>query len=196
VSDVVYTMTTEDVGAGPSTEFLTSNVDFATRTIFVGDIDAESTTAFIKAMHLLAAQSADHINIIMFSAGGLVYGALAMYDAIRSVDTVVQIDVFGACMSAAVIVVQACDRRFIRKHATVMVHNGSTGVDGDPLTVAAWGKQAHLDLKLMHQLLAKGSGKTEAYWKRKCAKGDYILTADQAQQQGLFDEVISGDEEE
>lgn len=165
-------------------------MDFETRTIFLGDIDPRSSSGFIKAMHLLQSDSDLPIHIILNSNGGHWTDALAIYDCIVSADTMVTVEVYGKCMSAAVPIVQACDERGVHPNATVMIHNGSQDSSGDVLSFEAWGKWAKRERERMYDILASKSGRPSSFWRRKCQGGDFICGADQAVELGLFDGVI------
>lgn len=146
---------------------------------------------FVRCMHLLMSDCDDPVHILMNSGGGHWLDALAIYDCIRDADTLVTIEVLGKCMSAAVPIVQACEKRFIHPNATVMVHNGSHEASGvDALTLEQWGKNSTAERKRMYAMLAARSPKDAGYWRRKCAQGDFYMTASQAVELGLFDTIV------
>ena len=144
-------------------------------------------------MHLLETQSDFPIHILMNSGGGNWLDALAIYDRIRDCDTLVTVEVLGKCMSAAVPIVQACNVRFIHPNASVMVHNGSHEISGgvEATEMERWSKQSALERKRMYDLLSSAGAKSPCFWRRKCAKGDFYMTASQAVVLGLFDEVVT-----
>lgn len=131
------------------------------------------------------------VRVLMMSGGGLWVGALAIYDAIKDCDTTVDIEVYGCCMSAAVVIAQACERRFIHPNATVMVHNGTHDPgESDSQSFEAWGKWSRKQRERMYSLLAERSKNGPDWWRRKARNGDFILSADEAVELGLFDEVV------
>lgn len=181
---------------GPSLEFLACNLDVDTRTIWLGAIEEETAEAFIKAMHVLCKGSDWPINILMNSPGGHWPGALAIYDCIMDCDAPVSVEVYGQCMSAAPVIVQACSDRWIHPNAMVMIHDGSHGGEGTTSTFVSWGKYADQERKRMFNLLARRTPKTPRFWRNKAAKtGDFYLTAAQAVQLGLFDNLTREDDE-
>lgn len=134
------------------------------------------------------------VRILMKSGGGDWIGALSIYDAIVDCDTLVTIEVYGQCMSGAVVIAQACDERLLHPNAVVMVHNGTHSGEGESQTFETWGKYAKAERTRMYNLLATKSKKDAAYWRRRCARGDYIMDADKAVELGLFDGVIRRDD--
>ena len=147
-------------------------------------------SAFIRAMHVLDKQGDFPITIIINSHGGDWHDGFAIYDTIMDSSSLVVCEVRGKCMSMGVIIAQACDRRQLMPHAIVMVHNGSAGADGDALNFEKWAAHSKSERKRMYEILAERSGRTPAFWQKKCLGGDLILNADQAVELGLFDEVI------
>src|SRR3954471_21498896 len=110
----------------PDAEFLSTHLDLAGRTLYVGDIEEGVADLFIKSMHLLRqADPGAPIHIMINSHGGSLMDALGMYDCIRTAGVLVTCEVFAHCMSAAVLVAQACDNRLLHRSSLVMVHNPS-----------------------------------------------------------------------
>lgn len=181
----------------PSIDFLGTNVDVASRTLFVGEIDEGAANAFLKALHILLMDKPEQpVHIMLNSRGGDLVDALAMYDAIRTAGAMVTCEVLGHCMSAGVIVAEACDRRLIHQNAIVMLHNPAHAHEGDSFSHEAWGKWARAARKLVYALLAKHTSKPAAFWERRCSRGDRIFTAQEAVDAGLFDSIIEHDDED
>ncbi len=182
---------------GPSLEFLACNVDLETRTIWLGNIEEDTAEHFIKAMHVLTKDNDFPIMILMNCAGGHWPNALAIYDCIKDCDAPVDVEVYGQCMSAGPVIVQACTTRWIHPNAMVMVHDGQHGGEGETRTFVAWGKYADFERKRLFKLLSRRSTKPANYWRNRCARhGDVILTAEQAISFGLFDHLTRDDDDE
>lgn len=177
----------------PSVEFLNTHLDIAGRTIFVGDIDEGVADQFIKSMHILKQASSEPITIIINSHGGSLVDAFGMYDCIRTAGTVVTCEVFAHCMSAAVIVVLACDRRLVHTNALTLLHNPSHDISGDSFSIETWGKHAGKTRTMIYKVLAEHTEKPASFWRRKCSKGDYLLDAPDAVKLGIFHSIIEHD---
>jgi ATP-dependent Clp protease protease subunit len=181
---------------GPSLEFLACDVDIDTRTIWLGAIEEDTAEKFIKAMHVLLKHNDHPIHILMNSPGGHWPNALAIYDCIMDSDAPVSIECYGQCMSAAPVIVQACEQRWIHPNCVVMIHDGQHGGEGDTRTFVSWGRYADLERKRMFKILSRKAFKTAAFWRNKCAKlGDYHMPAAQAVKFGLFDQLTREDDE-
>ncbi len=178
----------------PGTEFLSTNLDVASRTLYVGDIEDGAASLFLKSLHVLLVHSSEPVHIMLNSKGGDLLDAFGMYDAIRTASTTVTCEVFGHCMSAGVLIAQACDRRLIHENALVMIHNPSHVLEGDSYSTETWGKWAGVIRKKLFRILAKHTEKPIAFWERRCARGDRLYDAQSAVDVGLFDSIIEHDE--
>jgi ATP-dependent Clp protease protease subunit len=177
----------------PPSDFIFGCCEPETRTIIVTDINDEMVNNFIKAVHVLELQNDFPIHLIINSRGGDWEGGLAIYDTIKDFVGPVSCEVRGKCMSMAVIIAQACQYRWVHPNASVMVHNGNAGADGDAVNFENWARYSKHERQRMYELLAARTGHKPSYWRRKCGNGDLILTADQAVKHGLFDEVIKSE---
>ncbi len=178
----------------PDAEFLSTHLDIPGRTLYVGDIDEGVADLFIKSMHILLQASNAPVHIMINSHGGSLVDALGMYDCIRTAGTVVTCEVFGHCMSAAVIVALACDQRFAHQNSLTLLHNPSHECSGDSFSVETWGKYAGRTRKQVYSILAKHTGQSQDFWRRKCSKGDFLLDAPEALALGIYDTIIEHDD--
>ncbi len=145
-------------------------------------------------MHVLLRGSNLPIHIILNSTGGSVLAAQSIFDTIADADTPVTIEAKGACMSAAVLIVQACAYRWVHPNCTVMVHGSWHDGNGNPTSLVNWAAYAKKLEKYMCELFAKRSGRSRSFWRNKITKGDYFMDATEAVKLGLFDAVVGRDE--
>ncbi|HET6924680.1 MAG TPA: ATP-dependent Clp protease proteolytic subunit, partial [Candidatus Saccharimonadales bacterium] len=104
------------------------------RIVFLGS-DVNEATANLVVAQLLFLQAEDDKKDIYFyinSPGGSVYDALAIYDTIQYVTNDVQTVGIGVQASAAAFLLSSGTKgkRFILPHATVMIHQPSSGTRG------------------------------------------------------------------
>ena len=168
------------------------------RTVYIGDstgegkfdIDSKSAEIAIKALHLLSSSDPEKpIRIILCSFGGCVYSGLAIFDAIKACPNHVTIEVFGAAMSIASIILQAADHRVLHPNATIMVHDGyDSASDLIPRSIESQAEYGKLIRKKFYQIYSSRSTKGMNYWE-KCCGHDFYMTADEAVEAGLADEV-------
>lgn len=180
--------------------YLDYHMHLESRTIYIGDstgegkqdVDSKTAEMAIKALHLLSASdTVKPIRIILNSFGGCVYSGLAIFDAIRACPNYVTIEVFGAAMSVASLILQAGDYRILHPNSTIMIHDGyDSASDLIPKSIeaqAAYGK--HLRKKF-YEIYASRSSKGLTYWESACAADTYY-TADKAVELGLADEIFT-----
>jgi ATP-dependent Clp protease protease subunit len=183
--------------------FFDQDIWLESRTIYIGanhtnlvneeygmdEISPATAERTIKGLAILDSQNQDRsIRIILNSPGGDIYQGLAIYDAIKRCQSQVEILATGQCMSAASIILQAADTRTLSPNCLVMVHDGEDGYSGHPSNLEAWAKISKQTSQLMYRIYSERSGKTPAYWAKKC-KQDYILTAEEAIAEGLADNI-------
>jgi ATP-dependent protease ClpP protease subunit len=90
------------------------------------DLDASS---FVQAVHAVKAPSMDvHVN----SPGGLVFDAVAMYEALKGSSASVDVHIDGLAASAASFLAMAGDTVEIAKGGRMMIHDAAGMVYGNP----------------------------------------------------------------
>ncbi len=178
---------------GTALDYITTGLDLASRTLFLGDIGEGIADDFVRKMHLLSGDGDEPIHIQMNSKGGIWPDACAIFDCIRAAGVPVSIEVLGSCMSAAVAVAQAAGKRFVHPNATIMVHDGSHGFEGEAKAFETWAEYSKLERDKYYNMLSRHSRKKSTFWRRKCADGDFVMSALKAVELGLFDGIVSPD---
>lgn len=154
------------------------------------DIGSGKITAEKVLSQLSGAKSGTVTPIRINSSGGSVTEGIAIYHAIRGAKGSTVAIVEGVAASMASIVLQACDVRRVARGSYVMIHNPSSQMAG--------GKADNLR-KTADLLDGMRSDMIAIYMRRaKCSQEDLEamldaetwLTADQAVEAGLADEVI------
>lgn len=164
------------------------------RIIFVGN-DINPHTANLIVAQLLFLDNEDakkDIFLYINSPGGSVYDALAVYDTMQFVKADVQTYGIGVQASAAAFLLSSGTKgkRFLLPHATVMIHQPSSGTRGKVTDQEIDLREALRVKKLMEQIMAKNTGqKIEKI--HIDMERDFWMTADEAKKYGLIDAVIS-----
>lgn len=178
------------------------HVDTVTRTIMIApksdsdeseDVDGDTATYAIQGLHLLehGYRKDDPVTILMSSGGGHVSDGFAIYDKIRSMKCEVMIEVMGQASSMGSVIMQAGDLRRIHPNAFMLLHDG----DLDLGRLKPKDHRAHIDfeerviLPKMYQIYAERSTQTAEWFSEQC-KHDFLITAQEAYQLGLADEVL------
>jgi ATP-dependent Clp protease protease subunit len=153
------------------------------------ELDHETAAQCIKNLHILEALNSDPIEIWINTPGGDEVSGYAIYDVVsKSQCRIIGVAV-GECSSAGTLVLQACDVRTAYPSTYFLYHDGSISVSGSMRDVEAQTDANRSSRLRYYQILSDRTGKPASYWNRKLAK-DLCLTAEQALQEHLIDEII------
>lgn len=174
--------------------FFDNHLHIETRTVYIGDgpdgIDDETSRDVIKAIHLMqAADKEKPIVVYINSFGGCTFNGMAIYDILKHCPCHITAYVVGAAMSMGSVILQAADVRVAYPNATIMVHDGSWKIDETFQTFHNWAEFTKKSQQQMYSIYAERSGRPSSFWKKKCAT-DMILTAQEAKEFGLIDEIL------
>lgn len=164
------------------------------RIIFLGDAVNEHTANLVVAQ-LLFLDSVDpkkDIFLYINSPGGSVYDALAMYDTMQYVKADVQTVGIGVQASAAAFLLSSGTKgkRFLLPHATVMIHQPSSGTRGKVTDQEIDLRESLRVKRLLEEIMAKNTGqKVEKI--HEDMERDKWLTAEEAKAYGIIDAVIN-----
>jgi ATP-dependent Clp protease, protease subunit len=164
------------------------------RIIFLG-YPINDEVANIVTAQLLFLDSTDRtrdINMYINSPGGSVYSGLGVYDTMQYVSPDVATICIGVAASMASVLLSAGThgKRAALKHARVMMHQPSGSIGGQAsdieITVAEIKK-----LKVeLYEVIAQHSGKPVKQIEKDFDR-DYWMTASEAKEYGLVDEVLA-----
>jgi ATP-dependent Clp protease, protease subunit len=163
------------------------------RIIFLGE-DVNPHTANLVTAQLLFLDNEDpkkDIYLYINSPGGSVYDALAIYDTMQFVKADVQTFGIGVQASAAAFLLSSGTKgkRFILPHATVMIHQPSSGTRGKVTDQEIDLRESLRVKKLLEQIMAKNTGQSVEMIHQDLER-DKWLTAEEAKKYGLVDKVI------
>jgi len=163
------------------------------RIIFLGTpVEDQVANAIIAQMLFLAHDDPDQdIRLYINSPGGVVYSGLAIYDTMQMIkpDVATFCMGMGASMAAVLLAGGAQGKRFALPNARVMVHQGSAGFRGNvPDIEVAARETLNLTTKLT-EILAQHTGQPFDKVKRDTER-DYYMTAREAKDYGIIDEVL------
>ncbi len=164
------------------------------RIIFLHDEVNEHTAGLIVAQ-LLFLQSEDpkkDIYMYINSPGGSVYDALAIYDTMNYLQNDIQTVGIGVQASAAAFLLSAGakGKRFLLPHATVMIHQPSSGTRGKVTDQEIDLKESLRLKRLLESIMAKNTGQ-KAEKIHVDMERDFWMTAEEAKKYGLVDSIIT-----
>ncbi len=163
------------------------------RIIFLG-MGIDDQVANLITAQLLFLESADpKKDIIMYinSPGGSVYAGLGIYDTMQYVNPDVATICTGlaASMGAVLLTAGADKKRSALPHARIMIHQPSSGMQGQSSDMEIALKQTLEVKKDLYNILAKHSGQTFAKIEKDSDR-DFWMRAAEAKEYGLIDEVL------
>lgn len=161
--------------------------------IFLGTDVNEHTANLVVAQLLFLANENPNKDIKLYinSPGGSVYDALAIYDTMQYVSNDIQTVGIGVQASAAAFLLSSGTKgkRSILEHASVMIHQPSSGTRGKVTDQEIDLREALRVKKLLEQIMAKNTGqKTDKI--HHDMERDFWMTAEEAKKYGLVDEII------
>ncbi len=174
------------------------------RIIFVGGYDGEVTTdsANLLIAQLLYLDSEDNdkdINLYINSPGGMVTAGLAVYDTMQYVKSPITTICIGMAMSFGAVLLAAGTkgRRYALPEARIMIHQPlimGGGISGQATDIEIEAREMSLTKKILNEILARHSGQSVDKVTKDCERNFY-LSAQEAKEYGLIDEVISSTKE-
>jgi ATP-dependent Clp protease protease subunit len=163
------------------------------RIIFLGTpVEDQIANLIIAQMLYLEHENPDaDIKLYINSPGGVVYSGLAIYDTMQMIkpDVATFCMGMGASMAAVLLAGGSKGKRYALPNARIMIHQGSAGFRGNvPDIEVAARETLNLTTKLT-QILADHAGQPFDKVKRDTER-DYYMTAAEAKDYGLIDEVL------
>ena len=164
------------------------------RIIFLGAPIYDDAANIIQAQ-LLFLESVDadkDIQLYINSPGGSVSAGLGIYDTMQliSCDVATICTGMAASMGAVLLTAGAAGKRSALPHSRVMIHQPLGGVQGQASDIEITAREIAKTKRELYEILAAHSGKDIAKIEAD-ADRDYWLTAAEAQEYGLIDNVLS-----
>ena len=164
------------------------------RIIFLGTPidDGVANVVMAQLLHLESEDPDRDISIYINSPGGSFTALTAIYDTMQFVKPEIQTICMGQAASAAAVLLAAGTKgkRLALEHARVLIHQPSGGGEGQSSDIEIQAREILRMRALLEQMLARHTGRDEELI-RKDIERDKILTAAEAVEYGLIDEVVS-----
>ena len=163
------------------------------RIVFLGYPISDEVANLITAQ-LLFLESEDpeqEINFYINSPGGSVTAGLAIYDTMQFVKPPVSTLCLGqaASMAAILLLAGANGRRYGLPHSRIMLHQPLGGVQGQAVDLDIQAREIVRMRELINDIVVRHTGQNLRRVERDTDR-DLFLTAAQAVEYGLIDEVI------
>ena len=162
--------------------------------IFLGTpIDDQIANLIVAQLLFLEAEDPEKdINIYINSPGGSVTAGLAIYDTMQFIRPDVTTICVGMCasMGALLLTAGAKGKRFALPNSRILIHQPSGGMQGQATDVRIHAEELIRIRELTSEILAKHTGQSMAQIELDVERDRY-LSAVQAKEYGLIDEVIA-----
>ena len=164
------------------------------RKIFLwGEVDGKSAKHVIDHLLYLDAQSNDEIQLFINSPGGYVTDGFAIYDTMLSLKSPVSTICSGLAASMGSILLSGGTkgRRFIQKHAKVMIHQPSGGTRGQASNIEIQAAEILKIKDLSAKILAENCGQTIDKVLKDFNR-DYWMNSEESIAYGIVDGEYNG----
>ena len=163
------------------------------RIIFLGT-QVDDYTANVIQAQLLYLDSADpgkDISIYLNTPGGSVYAGLGIYDTMQYISSDVSTICTGmaASLGAVLLVAGATGKRFALQHSRVMIHQPMGGAQGQASDIEITAREIQKLKKELYTIIADHSGRPYEQIEKDSDR-DYWMTAAEAKEYGMIDEVL------
>lgn len=163
------------------------------RVIIIGTpINDQIANLAVAQLLYLASEDPDRgINVYINSPGGIVYSGLAVYDTMQWVSCPVSTICVGlaASMGSVLLAAGSEGKRAALPNSRIMLHQPSSGAQGQAADIEVQVNEILWIKKRLFEILALHTGKT-AEQIEKDADRDYWLSAEEARDYGLIDNVL------
>ena len=164
------------------------------RIVFLGTPidDAVGNLIMAQLLHLESEDPDKDINLYINSPGGDVCALLAIYDTMQYIKPDVSTIVMGLAASAAAVLALAGSKgkRFALPNARILLHQPHGGAQGQAVDIEIQAREMIRLRKLLDSLIAKHTGQPLEKVEKDTDR-DFILTADEALEYGILDEIIT-----
>ncbi len=164
------------------------------RIIFLGmAIDDNVANLIVAQLLLLEGEDPEKdIRLYVNSPGGSVTAGLAIYDTIQHIRSDVSTICLGqaASMGAFLLAAGSKGKRLALPHARILIHQPLGGAQGQATDIEIQAREILRIKRQLNELLAHHTGQTVKQIEKDTDR-DNIMTAEEAKEYGLVDEVIA-----
>ncbi|HEY8323761.1 MAG: ATP-dependent Clp protease proteolytic subunit [Ktedonobacterales bacterium] len=159
-----------------------------------GPIEDQSANLIVAELLFLAAENSDReINMYVNSPGGVITAGLAIYDTMRSLHCPVATTCVGLAASFGTVLLMAGDpgRRYALPHAKIHLHQPllQGGLGGQVTDIDIHARDLLRTRDVMNEIYALHTGQTLERIRRDTER-DFYMTAEEARDYGIIDEVL------
>jgi ATP-dependent Clp protease protease subunit len=162
----------------------------------IGEINyARAAEVIMKMLYLDNLKRGREISLYVNSPGGTVDDTMAIYDTMRFVGSPVATYCIGRAQSGGALILAAGTKgsRYALPHAKIMLHQPWGGVTGQAADIKIQAEEILKSKKVLAEIFAKHTGQPVEKITEETERDRY-MTAQEAKDYGLIDEVLQEDE--
>ena len=164
------------------------------RIIFLGTPidDAVANLLMAQLIHLESEDPDKDVSLYINSPGGEITALMAIYDTMQYIKPAIQTICIGQAASAAAVLLAAGTpgKRYALPHARILIHQPHGGASGQAVDIEIQAKEITRMRELLDQILAHHTGQPVEKVATDTDR-DFIMSADEAKDYGIIDEVIT-----
>lgn len=164
------------------------------RIVFMGSaIDDTAANLIIAQLLFLEAENPDKdINLYINSPGGSITSGMAIFDTMQYIRPNVSTICVGmaASMGAFLLAAGEKGKRYALPNAEVMIHQPSGGTEGQATDIEIRARRIVNMKETLNRILSERTGQ-DLVKIRQDTERDYFMSAAEAKEYGILDEVIS-----
>ena len=169
------------------------------RIIFIGTpIDDYIANLIVAQLLYLEREDPDKdINLYIHSPGGYVHSGLAIYDTMQFIRCDISTICVGmtASLAAIILCAGAKGKRYALPHAKIMLHQPTGGLGGQAADIKIQAEEIIKTKTMLNEIVAHHTGQ-DIEKIRKETERDRYMSAQEALEWGLVDEVLTNESRE
>ena len=164
---------------------------FESRILFLkGPLEDDIADNLVAQLLALDAENDEDITLYINSPGGIITGMFAIYDSMRLLRSKVNVRCIGLAASAgAFLLATGTGSRSATENARIMIHQPLGGARGTAKDIEIQAKNIVWIRERINEILAERTGQSLETIQRDTDR-DYWMTAAEAVEYGLIDEVV------
>jgi len=153
--------------------------------------DSLANSVIAQMLFLVSKDPKKDIQLYINSPGGSVTAGLAIYDTMQYVKCPVATICFGLAgsMGAVLLAAGAKGKRYALPNTEILLHQVSSGVSGEAVEIEITARQIIKIRNKINQILSKHTGQPLERIEKDTDR-DFYLSAEEAKEYGIIDEVI------
>ena len=167
------------------------------RIVFLGmPINDQLANLIIAQLLYLDREDPDKdISLYIHSPGGYVHSGLAIYDTMQLIRSDVSTICIGmtASLAAILLCAGAKGKRHALPHAKIMLHQPTGGLGGQASDIKIQADEIIKTKNMLDEIVAKHTGQSIERVQKETQRDRY-MTAEEAKEWGIIDEIITGKE--